>query len=87
MNIHLRVAGITIRGRSFVYIVDMTVETRRQGMFAHQFKDGQVVIEFSREPAGCSMAAITKRPEIAHMDIILCVAGITIGRRTFNHIV
>ena len=70
--------GITITGRSLIYIVHVTLIAAHFGMSAFQLERRKVVIEIRRFPTVHRMADRTVRTELTAVRVVIVVAGIAI---------
>jgi hypothetical protein len=77
MFIVLLVAGVAIRRRAFINIVDVTTRASYQGMFARQFEGSQVVVKGRREPSARRMAVPAICAKQGRMRVALFMAGNT----------
>jgi hypothetical protein len=74
----LLVAGITIGGRAFELLIDMTRLTGDFGMLALQFERREIMVKLCRSPTRCCVAIGATGSESPLMRLILLVTGITI---------
>lgn len=87
MIVVLLVAGITVGGGAFEYVIDMATLTGHLDMFAGQLKGEQVVIHIGRQPAGAGVASGAVCAKLTVVFIVFLVAGIAVGRRTPENMV
>ena len=81
VNIVRRVAAITCRGRAEECLVLVTAAATCASVFADQREARAVVVEFSIQPAGCTVAISTGGAHGLAVRIVRFVAGEAIGRR------
>ena len=74
----LLVAGVTIGGRTFELLVDMTRLTCYLGMFALELEGRKVVIECRRLPTIRSVTLTAVKAKAALVRLIVKVTGIAI---------
>ena len=81
----VRVAGITIRGRTFIHSIHMTGTALNACVFSRKREGGVVVIEGHIVPAAGVVTGTAVRAELAVVLVLICMAGITIRRYTLIH--
>ena len=73
-------ASKAICGCAMEDFIDVTVRTGNCGVFARQFKDGQIMIVCGRGPAGSGVTFTTSGAKAALVRVFRCMARIAVGR-------
>ena len=67
--------------------VDVTVRTGNCGVFARQFKEGQIMIVGGWDPAGCGVTFTTSGAKAALVRVFRCMARIAVGRCALQNLI
>lgn len=84
MHIILRMAGITVGGRGLEERIGMAIIAGEADVFTGQFKTCRIVIEGGGDPAVRGVAGGASLAQLTLVNIVFCMAGITILRGCFH---